>query len=298
MHSLKEGLKNAINYEIKLLDSAVQQVKARDVEELENTITRLKGINKQIKNILRTEKYEVYKPFMNLILKEIGGAKQFQKLLEKEKITLEDIKKDIFTMTDANEILEYIKAIPKKLVEEKVLPSLENYKIKAGEIAERQKREVAFDPLTRLFSRKVMDTELNNILAIAKQHFSFILLDIDHFKDVNDDFGHLEGDRVLKIIARIIKSQARASDFVCRYGGEEIAVILPRTKKTAAIEIAERIRQAIEKHEFNLPDGRPVTISGGVSVYGPDGSTKKDIIKAADERLYQAKKKGRNKIIH
>jgi diguanylate cyclase (GGDEF)-like protein len=297
MHSLKEGLKNAIRYESNILDSVVKHVKDRDVEELENNIMRLKEISKQVKNILRTEKYEVYKPLMTIVLREIGGAEQFKKMRKKDKITLDDVKKDIFTMTDTNEISEYLKAIPMELVEEEALPHLLNYRLKAREIAEKQKRETVLDPLLRIFSRKIMDETLDNLIRNS-QSFSFILLDIDHFKSVNDSFGHQEGDRVLKTIARLIKSQIRVSDFVCRYGGEEIAVILPRTLKKKAEDIAERIRKDIEKYDFDLPDKRHVTISGGVSVYpAPEIHTKEEVIKDADDKLYKAKKRGRNRII-
>jgi len=298
MHNLKEGLKHAVKYEAELLDLIEKQVKSREIDDLENSLMRLKGINKQIKGILRTEKNEVYRPFMNIALKEIGGAEQFSKLRERTTITLEDIKKDLMTMTDPDEIRAYIGAIPKELVEEDALPHLENYKTRAREISERQKREVAFDPLTHLFTRKIMDEELNSMTE-RKLIFSFILLDIDHFKSVNDSFGHQVGDRVLKTIARLIKSHARASDFVCRYGGEEIAIILPRTSKDEATAIAKRIRKTIEEHDFYLPDKRPVTISGGVSSNENNLEAKKpEIIDEADGNLYKAKKTGRNKIIY
>ena len=306
LHSLKNALAAAISYESQLIDNAVQKVKQRETEGLEEIINLLKGLNKQIKSILRTEKYEVYKPLMGLMIKEIGGAEQFKKLKSKGKITLEDIKKDLFTMTDSNEILEYLKILElnKELVDEKALQKIENYRIKAREIINKQKRETLLDEVTKLFARKFLELELDSLVysnnikereGKKAEAFSFILMDIDYFKNVNDTFGHQEGDRVLRIVSRKIKEKVRAYDFVGRYGGEEIAVILPRTKIETAREIAERIRKSIENYDFKLK-GRNITISGGVSVYGPDGITKREIIDAADARLYKAKKKGRNMI--
>ncbi|MBW2978094.1 GGDEF domain-containing protein [Candidatus Woesearchaeota archaeon] len=311
LHSLKSALASAIKYEIQILDNAAEKVKKREIEGLEDIINLLKGLNKQIKSILRTEKSEVYKPLMDLIVKEVGGAEQFKKLKEKGKITLDDIKRDLFTMTDSNEILEYLKIIElnKELVEEGALLKLENYRIKAREIIKKQKSETLLDEVTKLFTRGAFDELLDTMIKINHlkerkgekgETFALILLDIDHFKSVNDIFGHQEGDRVLRFVSRRIKETVRINDRVYKYGGEEIVVVLPRTEIETAIEIAERIRRTIQETDFKLQD-RSITISGGVSVYGAgkddDGITKEEIIEAADKRLYKAKKSGRNKIV-
>jgi diguanylate cyclase (GGDEF)-like protein len=126
--------------------------------------------------------------------------------------------------------------------------------------------------------------------------FSIILIDIDHFKNINDTLGHQAGDAVLAKMARLIRSRLRSSDIACRYGGEEFVVILPRIKAADAYAKAEEIRKAVESYEFELKDRRHLTISAGVASY--DGKvTKEDLIRFADEKLYRAKATGRNKVI-
>jgi diguanylate cyclase (GGDEF)-like protein len=126
---------------------------------------------------------------------------------------------------------------------------------------------------------------------------SLIMLDIDHFKVYNDTLGHQAGDKILKDLASLLKNQSRKMDFVCRYGGEEFAIILPQTDKKEAYLIAERLRLDIEKQIFAHEDIFPtnkLTASLGISSFPEDGLLPAEIISASDKTLYQAKNKGRN----
>jgi diguanylate cyclase (GGDEF)-like protein len=123
------------------------------------------------------------------------------------------------------------------------------------------------------------------------------MIDIDNFKALNDTFGHLEGDKVLIEIAKIMKKETRESDIVARYGGEEFVIILSGTDKEGAKVVAERIRNAVENHKFIIKGRKiTVTISIGVSTYPLDADMKMEIIRCADKALYQAKGEGKNKV--
>jgi len=126
---------------------------------------------------------------------------------------------------------------------------------------------------------------------------SLLLLDIDHFKNYNDQYGHLEGDKVLVRIAGVIKSCLRAMDSAYRYGGEEFTIILPETKAKEAITVAERIRSAVEKesHTPNGGDAVFITISIGVTEYRKT-EKKSTFVHRADEAMYSSKENGRNKV--
>jgi diguanylate cyclase (GGDEF)-like protein len=125
------------------------------------------------------------------------------------------------------------------------------------------------------------------------------MADIDFFKDYNDCHGHLEGDGVLREVAHSIVNSSRSVDMAFRYGGEEFSLILPETDKLEALEVAERIRKAVEEHsivgEESQPGGR-ITLSLGVASYPKDAINSSELIKLADNALYEAKKSGRNQV--
>jgi diguanylate cyclase (GGDEF)-like protein len=128
--------------------------------------------------------------------------------------------------------------------------------------------------------------------SVSKQPFSIILFDIDDFKKINDRYGHLVGDDVLVGIADILSQSVRGNDVVGRYGGEEFMAILPKALEDKAIQIANRIRQAIEEHDFG--QNIHVTISGGVATFNDEELY--SLVDRADKRLYQAKQNGKNQI--
>jgi len=123
-------------------------------------------------------------------------------------------------------------------------------------------------------------------------HCSILMMDIDHFKAVNDTYGHKEGDRVIIGIAGIIRECSRTTDFTGRYGGEEFIVIMPETKENEAWDFAERLRLTIEKNDFGKPS--PITVSGGVKSCSSGSAG--ELVEACDKLLYQAKRNGRNRI--
>jgi diguanylate cyclase (GGDEF)-like protein len=155
------------------------------------------------------------------------------------------------------------------------------------------------DGLTRLFIVRYFHQRLDEEITRTRRTshpLSLLMLDIDHFKSVNDTYGHQSGDTVLVGIARIIRKVFREVDIPCRYGGEEFAVILPNTDEAGAVIVAERFRSAVEATVFPLPQGEiHVTVSIGISTY-KIGKAKEVMIQEADAALYSSKRQGRNRV--
>jgi diguanylate cyclase (GGDEF)-like protein len=124
---------------------------------------------------------------------------------------------------------------------------------------------------------------------------SLVMFDIDHFKNINDNYGHLAGDQVLKTMALTIKSKIRREDLFARYGGEEFSIVLPEIDGYNAHQFAEKVRRIVEATDFLFEGTKmPVTISMGVATLDADTADAAALIKRADERLYEAKGAGRN----
>ncbi|OQY25498.1 MAG: hypothetical protein B6I37_00930 [Desulfobacteraceae bacterium 4572_35.2] len=159
------------------------------------------------------------------------------------------------------------------------------------------------DSLTRLFNRrKLMQTLDQEFQRHSRSQDTLILLmlDIDHFKQINDTYGHLHGDKVLVTLAKILKEYLRPYDIATRFGGEEFALVLPNTPINGALEVAQRLRVAVENLTFGgeLRDLK-ITVSIGVSGYPGAGIESVDqLLQAADQALYQAKNSGRNKVCY
>ncbi|EYE88507.1 hypothetical protein Q428_07465 [Fervidicella metallireducens AeB] len=153
------------------------------------------------------------------------------------------------------------------------------------------------DTLTRLYNRRVFDREIENLIE-SETPFSLVMYDVDNFKTVNDNYGHLIGDEVLKSISDIIMKSIRKTDIPCRFGGEEIAIIFKDLSKEDALIISERIRERVE--EMNIKVGEEnlkITISGGIASYPEDGNEKNSVIDNADTVLYkECKERGRNRV--
>ena len=166
-----------------------------------------------------------------------------------------------------------------------------------GLLRERVEALSLTDALTRLWNRRHFETQLEIEVHRARRYrtpLTLLILDLDRFKVVNDRFGHPEGDRVLRVIARMIRDSFRSTDIVCRYGGEEIAVITPNTTFVEALGLAERTRERISQTVMPLT-GEPfrVTVSVGLATLGgeDDGN---ELTRKADTALYRAKAEGRN----
>ncbi len=158
------------------------------------------------------------------------------------------------------------------------------------------------DPLTGLFNRRHMNDVIGREFARARREdrqVAVALVDIDHFKRINDTHGHDAGDHVLVQVAHTIETQVRQGDIVCRYGGEEFIVILPDISQESVIERAEQMRQAVAALSFrncDQPVGR-VTVSLGVAMFPEHGENEGELVRAADAALYQAKETGRNRVV-
>lgn len=173
----------------------------------------------------------------------------------------------------------------------KSLNELKQLNIKLVELA-------TTDELTGLYNRREMLRRLNEEYRKSKRYgttLSVVMADIDHFKSVNDTFGHEMGDLVLKRVAHMLKATIRDVDCVGRFGGEEFLVLLPNTSLEGASVWAERARKDLERYEFNELSGRKITLSLGVAElkHGEDLSS---LLRRADEALYLAKDKGRNRV--
>ena len=161
-------------------------------------------------------------------------------------------------------------------------------------------RLTTVDGLTQIYNKRyfmeALDWELSRCRRYARA-LSLVMFDIDHFKQVNDSFGHLAGDYVLKALAEIIKGRIRREDVLARYGGEEFAVVLPEIDLAGATALAEKIRKLVEVHAFVFEKAPiPLTVSLGVAALDEKVASSDDFIKVADERLYRAKEAGRNRV--
>lgn len=158
------------------------------------------------------------------------------------------------------------------------------------------------DPLTGIFNRRYMEEAFAHELyraARRTQPVGVILLDVDHFKTINDTYGHAYGDSLLKALAGYLKNRLRGEDILCRYGGEEFVIILPDTSLENALRLAEKLRSEIQliEPDLSLQPPQPVHISLGVAAFPEHGRNADELIKAADWALYQAKQKGRDRVV-
>ena len=158
------------------------------------------------------------------------------------------------------------------------------------------------DPLTRLLNRRALLERLSREVDRAKRYESmltFLLLDIDHFKRINDERGHLVGDAVLRQIGALVEASVRTVDIAARYGGEEFVLLLPETSQDGGIIFAERLRESIERYPFDASGEEPLhlTASIGVATFpSPRVDSTEDLFARADEALYRAKSSGRNQV--
>jgi len=215
----------------------------------------------------------------------------------------------IFPLTAGDRILGtlVVGARKKAALDQEALRMIEVIAIQAAQavlqaqLFEQMEQMAITDGLTRLLNHRAFQAKADQAFAQAKRYgrnCSLVFLDVDHFKAINDTYGHPSGDMVLKDLARILEGEARDTDIVARYGGEEFAVVMPETDGAGAQVIAERIRETVARHRFQAEGGVvKVTISLGIAAFPDHGSGKQEVIHLADQCLYEAKRKGRNRSI-
>ncbi len=196
----------------------------------------------------------------------------------------------LITLVDITELRLKEKELAEKIAElNEARETLERANQRLAELA-------TVDPLTRIPNRRALDDQLIVALSEAKRGkaFSLALIDLDHFKSINDELGHDAGDEVLQQFAVILRETVRKADFVARYGGEEFAVIFPNTPLSLAIPICERICQKAKDISIR---NRTLSVSIGVAQSDCHTPEAKDILKQADDALYQAKRTGRDRVV-
>jgi len=190
---------------------------------------------------------------------------------------------------------------PGSRIERRVVATTERFAghtalaMRNANLLERMQQMAVTDGLTQLANRRSFDRSLDRELQRAQRtdgRLSVVLLDIDHFKRLNDTHGHLAGDTVLRDVAHALAECGREYDTIARYGGEEFAAVLPGCSAALAVQVAERLRRAVEE----APTGVPVTASCGVATYPYDGADVESLLGAADRALYSAKRAGRNRV--
>jgi diguanylate cyclase (GGDEF)-like protein len=171
--------------------------------------------------------------------------------------------------------------------------------LRNAELLDRLRAQATIDPLTGCHNRRGFDEVLQLEVSRARRYdrsLCLVLLDIDHFKQINDEYGHEVGDHALQRIGRAIRHTSRTSDSACRYGGEEFALVFPETTKEEGERLAERIRIMLESLPPSAEIPRAITASFGVAAFPADGQSIPELVRAADRALYLAKESGRNRV--
>ncbi|NTW65872.1 MAG: GGDEF domain-containing protein [Nitrospirae bacterium] len=158
----------------------------------------------------------------------------------------------------------------------------------------------AIDPLTNCYNRRALDSFIENDIAYAQRNrkdLSIIMLDIDNFKGINDTYGHLAGDAVLREISTMLPTLVRKSDYLARYGGEEFVLVLPDSSLYHAVQLADKIRKTIERRSVRFED-KSITFTASFGVACLENKTDRvSLLKEADERMYRAKATGKNRVV-
>jgi len=238
------------------------------------------------------------------VLKRIKSEDSFHKNTPVLVLTSDNDPRKIVELLNANASDYVEKGTPEEVLLARVRVQL-RIKELLDELDEKNKklqRMAETDELTGLYNRRYVMRRLEEEISEAYRHrhpVALTIFDVDHFKRVNDTYGHTFGNFALKEIAKIIKGSVRLEDVVARYGGEEFLVLSPSTDKKGAYRLAERIRGLIAAHLFkNRTAETRITVSAGVASYPEDEAFfPDDLLKTADRRLYIAKERGRNRVV-
>ncbi|SES15512.1 PAS domain S-box-containing protein/diguanylate cyclase (GGDEF) domain-containing protein [Vreelandella subterranea] len=230
--------------------------------------------------------------------RRLGDQKDPQILISMQPIVRKDqLERELLEARQAAQTaLEEKEAVITEL--ESMRTTLKSHNEELQRLTMRLGHEAKSDPLTGLPNRRHLDVALKELLSRAEgflsEGFCMALLDIDHFKPVNDEYGHAVGDQVLQQLAKLLSSKLRGQDFAARIGGEEFALLMPKTAIDEASNALERLRQAIEVYHWQPV---PITVSLGVTSYLPE-DTSETLLARADRALYTAKREGRNRLVN
>ena len=246
----------------------------------------------ELNQIISTHGRQAYSVILHVLthleLEPVKAEDCWNRMLTHRKSLSDTLGRDISLRTA---ICDYFQSIDR---------SLKNPIVIEIHIFEATANSSKFDSLTGLYSRGFFDSALEREIARAKRYktdLSILFFDLDNFKDVNDVYGHLAGDMVLKRVSRVIREETRSEDTPARFGGEEIVLILPETGKVPALVSGERIRKKIEVLKMKH-DKQPInlTVSGGLATYPIDAGDPIKLMQCADNALYTAKRSGKNNI--
>lgn len=250
-----------------------------DLEEDKAIVSRIGDVNNKIIN---ESSLEALKAMVISKMDEL--SREINKKIDTKNTVLDHLEREKQTVNQ--ELVEY--------------KTKEHELVKLKKEVERYKMESVTDPLTGLYNRKFMTKKINEEIEKSKKHntkFSVLFLDIDNFKTINDVYGHIVGDFVLKYLSRIIKSELRKMDYAFRYGGEEIVIILSNTDLSDAQKFAERLLGSVRNTLFKYKnENLKITISIGVTDYKNDASIE-EIIERADMAMLKAKKEGKDRVV-
>lgn len=228
-----------------------------------------------------------------LVSRDDGAVLRFAIPITADRETIGALQVEIPVDAEGEERAAFAKRLEGELYE---LMNFVALAIKTPDLYERTIR----DGMTRLFTKRHFSNQLHHHEAIARRHgepLALIMVDVDHFKKVNDTYGHLTGDMVLKEVAKIVRESIRSSNEAYRYGGEELGVLCPETTAEQAAALAERLRKKIEGKTMQGETKKlSVTASFGVAEWSADMKAPEELVSRADEALYVAKKSGRNQV--
>jgi diguanylate cyclase (GGDEF)-like protein len=255
---------------------------------------------------LTRENYQASQDFNTLLdgkMEEISASVNLSRTLEELKSALEAKMSAIKRFLKEKQKEDETRFRKADENSEVLQSSLQRMKQEVTQMEERTRRlekQALQDALTGVYNRRAFDLRIQEEMYRYQrygQHFSLLVIDLDHFKKVNDSFGHTTGDQCLQEVTRRMKLALRRSDCLARYGGEEFAVILPGTDGGKALAVAEKLRKIVEKTRF-LYKGKqiPLTVSIGVTQVGGSDKTSTDVFERADRALYRAKAQGRNRV--
>lgn len=308
--NLKNYLITMISLVAEYLDKAVN-IQSRLKSIIDEIVTRfdrtsmtLNNILEENSNILRKDIEEDKKIANELtsVNHLIVNESSIEALKEMVLNRVDKLSKDLANKIDnKSNVLKHIEQ-----EKENVNKELSEYKVKEQELAklkkelEKYKMESVTDPLTGLFNRKFMIKKLDEEIERSKRYkskFSVIFLDIDNFKKINDVYGHIVGDFVLKYLANIIKSELRKVDYAFRYGGEEMVVLVSEANLENAVKFANRLLDTVRNTVFKYKtEELKITISIGVAEYKP-GETIEQLIERADLAMLKAKREGKDRVV-